>query len=378
MIWVGFIIVLCYFFAIVLLRVGYDRVSYFSVADNAPKTKFSLVIPFRNEAENLSVLVQSLQQIKYPKSYFELIFVNDASTDISEEVISEKLKKSTLNFQILQNIPNQPSPKKTAITLAIEAAQHPWILTTDADCSVHENWLRVLNDFIIHKNPVCVAMPVDYKVNNSFLQHYQLLDNWSLQAVTAGSFGLGNIVLSNGANFAYGKEAFKKVNGFSGNEHIASGDDMFLLEKFKKATPKQIGYLKSRNAVVITKPVNSWKQLIAQRVRWASKTTKQQSVVSKVLGLVVFAFNLLLLTSLVLTLVYPQQFYVVVALFFFKLCTDFSLLWKSAQFFRKKFPFLSFLSFLGSTFVYPMITVLVVISSFSGSYFWKGRRFKKM
>jgi len=374
MIWVAFTVMLFYFWAIVLLYIGYNRVSYFSTVEEKIKTNFSIIIPFRNEAENLPGLLKSLQQLKYPSSHFEIIFVNDASTDASEKISREHLKQTNLNFQILQNTPNQASPKKTAITLAISVAKNPWIVTTDADCTVPENWLKILNDYIISNAPVCVAMPVDYLVNNSFIKRYQQLDNWSLQAVTMGSFGLGNMLLSNGANFAYTKEIFNQVNGFEGNLHIASGDDMFLLEKCKQIFPEKIGYLKSRNAVVITQPITSWKQLISQRVRWASKTSKQKNTASKLLGLLVFAMNAFMLAIPILIIFWPHQIILIGALIFYKLLLDYFLLRKSSQFFGKPF---TFWSFLASTFIYPFVTVLVVVSSFSGSYVWKERSFQK-
>lgn len=374
MIWILFFSVLFYFCAIVLLCVGHNRVPYFSSEEKGAEIKFSIIIPFRNEAENLPALLQSFQQLKYPPSHFELIFVNDASTDASEDIIMKTLKDTQCTYQILQNTPNQPSPKKTAITKAISVAKHPWIITTDADCSVTENWLKILNNYVIAKAPVCVAMPVAYTVNNTLLQRYQQLDNWSLQAVTVGSFGLGNILLSNGANFAYTKEAFQHVNKFEGNLHIASGDDMFLLEKFKQTFPKQIGYLKSRSAVVTTKPVKTWKQVILQRVRWASKTSKQKSIASKVLGLLVFGMNGLFVVTPLIIHFWPQQAIFIVATVLFKIGVDSVLLGKSVQFFKKQIPLFSFLA---SIFIYPVITVIVVFSSFSGTYIWKERSFKK-
>jgi hypothetical protein len=43
--------------------------------------------------------------------------------------------------------------------------------------------------------------------------------------------------LCNGANLAYKKTVFTELNGFQGNENIASGDDIFLFEKFYKNIP---------------------------------------------------------------------------------------------------------------------------------------------
>jgi hypothetical protein len=60
--------------------------------------------------------------------------------------------------------------------------------------------------------------------------HFQQLDLVSLQGATIGSFGIGKGFMCNGANLAYKKSLFQELNGFR-NDTIASGDDVFLLQK---------------------------------------------------------------------------------------------------------------------------------------------------
>ena len=82
-------------------------------------------------------------------------------------------------------------------------------------------------------NSVMMVGPVSYNIlKHSFLENFQLLDFLSLQAATLGGFGIKKPFLCNGANLAYKKTVFTKLNGFQGNENIASGDDIFLFEKF--------------------------------------------------------------------------------------------------------------------------------------------------
>ena len=78
--------------------------------------------------------------------------------------------------------------------------------------------------------------------------------------------------MCNGANLAYTKTLFKAINGFEGNTNIASGDDVFLLEKAIKRNKNTVHYLKNTDATVFTKPVKNYSALISQRKRWASKT----------------------------------------------------------------------------------------------------------
>ncbi|MCB0465985.1 MAG: glycosyltransferase, partial [Aequorivita sp.] len=230
--------------------------------ETKPLTHISVVIPFRNEVENLPNLLKTIDKLKYPSEMFEIIFVNDASEDTSETIISAAIEKSKFSIKLIQNKRISNSPKKDAISEAIKNSNFEWIVTTDADCELPQNWLKTLDGFIQKNNPAMVCGPVIYESNGSFIENFQQLDGLSLQAVTIGSFGLSNQLLCNGANLAYQKNAFIKVNGFSGNNHIASGDDIFLLEKMKKAFPKRVQFLKSKDAIVTTKSQQKWRNII--------------------------------------------------------------------------------------------------------------------
>lgn len=374
MIWFVGCISFFYVLAMLLLLKGFYNISLFSLQNRFSTSTFSIVIPFRNEAENLPALLHSLQQIQYPVTHFEIIFVNDASEDTSEEIIRHTFTNSTLPFKIVQNIPHQTSPKKAAIALAIQQAQFPWILTTDADCTVPSTWLQVFNDFILDKNPVCIAGPVAYKIHDSFIHGYQQLDNWSLQATTMGSFGLKTPMMANGANFCYQKAAFKEVHGFQDNLHIASGDDVFLLEKFQKKYPQQTTYLKSKDAIVSTKPCDSWKKVIQQRIRWASKTSKTSTYSAKILGIIVLLQNSFIVALPFVLLLWNDLWQYGIALLLLKMIVDYFILKSSAQFFSKE---LNAPLFLSSFFVYASISVYTALASLFGSYTWKGRSYKK-
>lgn len=367
-----------YFISMMALVYGYNRVPMFHSEMESPATRFSIVIPFRNEAENLPILLKSISNLKYPSALFEIIFVNDASEDTSAELILNAQQTSELNIRLLQNKRISNSPKKDAITEAIKNAKFEWIVTTDADCELSENWLFSLDAFLQNAEtqqgitPVMVCGPVLYKSDNSFLGNFQFLDGLSLQAVTIGSFGLQMPILSNGANLAYQKNAFEKVNGFKGNDHIASGDDIFLMEKMRKAFPGQVKFLKSRQRIVSTKPQLSWKDAITQRIRWASKTSKQKNPLSLFLGVLVFLVNFSFLAIAILLILYPGNWMSFILLLYFKIISDFIVIRKAGSLFDKR---ISLLGFQWMPFVYAAITIRVVLGSFRGSYSWKGRKY---
>jgi glycosyltransferase involved in cell wall biosynthesis len=351
---------------------GFRKVKFFSSKEMQPEIRFSVIIPFRNEFENLSHLLKTIEELNYPSQLFEIIFVNDASTDSSEAIVLQAIENSNFSIRLLQNKRVSNSPKKDTISEAIKNSNFEWIVTTDADCELPENWLKTLDAFIQINIPVMVCGPVVYQSNGSFIENFQQLDGLSLQAVTIGSFGFGNPLLSNGANLAYKKDGFIEVNGFSGNDHIASGDDVFLLEKMKKAFPKQVKFLKSEGAIVSTKPQLSWRNVLNQRVRWASKTSKQKNAASLLLGLLVLFVNASVLAIPFFMVFDSKNFIFYLTLPGLKIVADYLFVSPSSKFFGTT---ISNYKFQIQIFIYAAVVLMVVIRSLSGNYSWKGRNF---
>jgi cellulose synthase/poly-beta-1,6-N-acetylglucosamine synthase-like glycosyltransferase len=360
-----FSIVLLYLLAICWLIYGCSKVPLYSKQGATPKTTFSILVPFRNEAENLPILLESLSKLKYPTDLFEVILVDDNS-DL-------KFKINDLKFKIslIDNIRISNSPKKDAITTGVPMAKNEWIVTTDADCVAPENWLQTMDAFIQNHSVEMIAGAVTYDCKPSFLHHFQHLDFTSLQGATIGSFGINKGFMCNGANFAYTKSLFQKLNGFAGNDKIASGDDVFLLQKAIAQYPEKVHYLKSKETIVRTQPTDSWKALFHQRVRWASKTSSYQSRFGIGLGLVVFAGNLSVILGLVLGFLGWMPFIYVALLWLAKFMVDAVLLYTTHRFLtnsRMRYG-------LASSFLYPFFSTSVVLFAFFGTYEWKGRRF---
>ncbi|SEP97654.1 Glycosyltransferase, catalytic subunit of cellulose synthase and poly-beta-1,6-N-acetylglucosamine synthase [Hyunsoonleella jejuensis] len=359
---------------------GFDKVSEFFLNDAQPKTKFSIVVPFRNEAENLPRLLKSLNALKYPKHLFEVILVDDASEDNSIEIIKKLLdtfrqsENTRTYIHVIKNIRTSNSPKKDAIATAIKHAKHEWIITTDADCIFSKFWLDSFDAFIQTKNPIGVIGPVTYLEEHTFLSRFQELDLLSLQGATIGAFGINNPFLCNGANFAYTKSVFNEVNGFYGNTNISSGDDIFLLEKIIKKYSKSVQYLKCEKAIVATKPQASWQALIQQRMRWAAKTSTYNNSFGKLVGITVFLMNLQVLLLPLFSVFGLFNIKIWVYILVIKLSIDFLLLYKTSAFFNQRRAFVSFLT---SFSVYPFFSVYVAVLSLFKGYTWKGRAFKR-
>ena len=365
MIFVLYFVIILYCLAIAFLIYGFTKVNTIDYIGLKPKTKFSIIVPFRNEAKNLLILLESLSKMNYPMELFEVILVDDES----EEVFS--VQRLKFKASVLNNIRVSNSPKKDAIVTAMGIVNTDWIITTDADCIVNRNWLLTLDNYIQLHDVAMISGAVTYDCKNSFLHHFQQLDFASLQGATIGSFGIKKGFICNGANFAYTKSLFKALNGFEGNDGIASGDDVFLLQKAVAQFPEKVHYLKSKNNIVITKPLNDWKLLFYQRVRWASKTSSYQSQFGKGLGILVFIGNLSLVLAFILSVLGLFSFLNLLLLFALKFTVDTVLIYKTNRFLTKtKIRYL-----IPSSLFYPFFSVSVALYSLFGKYEWKGRSF---
>ena len=357
---------LIYILFIGQLIYGCNRMKRFSKKEFTPKTSFTIVVPFRNEKENLPNLLHSISLLNYPIELVEIILVDDDS----EEVFS--VQDLVFSLKVIKNDRKSNSPKKDAIETAIQVAKNDWIITTDADCLIQKDWLTTFDQYIQENEVEMVASGVCYVPKSGFLSAFQNLDFLSLQGATIGSFGINQPFMCNGANFAYSKQFFKRLNGFQGNETIASGDDVFLLQKAVSVAPKKVGFLLAKESIVATKPVKTWNELFQQRVRWASKSTGYSSSYGKILALAVFGGNLVWILSFLLWLtnVLDQNIFMLfVAL---KFLIDFILLYKTANFFESKLKYV-----LASNLLYSFFSVSVAVYSLFGNYSWKGRNFRK-
>ncbi|HEY6143841.1 MAG TPA: glycosyltransferase, partial [Flavobacterium sp.] len=181
MILILYIILFVYVLAITALIYGFTKVHSFDYLGLEPKTQFSIVVPFRNEEENLPKLLNSLSKLDYPTDLFEVILVDD---DSDKEFQIPKFK---FQVSIIQNNRISNSPKKDAITTAIQTVKNEWIITTDADCTANENWLLSFDNYIQLHHFSMIAGAVTYDCENLFLHHFQQLDLASLQGATIGS-----------------------------------------------------------------------------------------------------------------------------------------------------------------------------------------------
>jgi cellulose synthase/poly-beta-1,6-N-acetylglucosamine synthase-like glycosyltransferase len=331
----------------------------------------SVVIAARNEEKNIANVLNALLQQSYPSKSFEIIIVDDYSTDNTAGIAQSFLNDRVHLIQ--PKVDAVSSSKKKAIEAGIKKANGELIVITDADCVPEINWLQAIVSFREKNKSAFVAAPVRLKLKSSMLSVFQTLDFITLQGITAASVSANMHSMCNGANLAYLRSAFFEVDGFKGIDKLASGDDMLLMYKIWQNHPHRVHYLKNKEAIVETEPMHSWKDFFAQRLRWSSKATYYQDW--RITGVLffVYLFNCLFLTLIITAFFDVYYWWVLLFYLIGKILIELPFVYSVAKFYEQRrlvvfFPLLQPLHIL-----YTIITGFV---SQLGSYQWKGRKTK--
>ncbi len=349
-----------------------------------PDIPVTVIIAARNEADNIINCLRSILNGAYPPKLLEIIVVDDFSEDETAALVRQFIEKRTgesaltLSIKLLQlsafllPAARFTANKKKAIERAVAQASGAIIVTTDADCLAPVDWLCLITScFSSNAHLSILAAPVAFHREMNLLQRFQALDFLGLMGITGAGIQLGWHRMGNGANLAYRKSAFEAVGGFSGNAQVASGDDMFLIQKMAAKWPGSVRFLKNPAATVHTTAKATWQEFWQQRLRWGTKNAALPEWRMKAILLVVwlFCWSILLVWGAVLFGLLSWQ--VLACQLLVKASADWLLLREMCQYFKRK-DLLRW--FLPSFFIHTAYIALVGLGSlFFKKYTWKGR-----
>jgi len=335
----------------------------------AKRIQATLIIPLRNEEDNIASLRFAIRGITYP--LLEVILVDDHSEDETLQM----LYKSFGELENIKILENPGAGKKEAIKCSISISKGEVILTSDADCFWKNSWVEEMLESFENPSINMVAGPVLSKQKPGILSGFQLMEWASILLVTNFGFAINKPVTCSAANLAYRRSAYEKVNGFQGNENNPSGDDEFLLKKIiNEFGPKSVLYKPLKENLVITQPESSWKDLIYQKIRWAGKWKSHKSLFHTIFALIPFFFQLIWLSSFLLLFQGKLGF-----LSFFLLWSS-KILVESLAFERilrsLENPF-KLPDLIITSFIHPFYVVGIGIGIIRGKFLWKGRENKR-
>lgn len=327
----------------------------------------TIIICARNEEKTIVACLNSLIKQDYEATKLNLILINDASIDNTAKYAEIVLKKSEINYKIISN--TRQKGKKQSITNAMQFATTKLVVLRDADTYTTSSiWLKSISDFFCDTHADLIIAPVMLSDNNGLLWALQAIENNTLAVLASGSAYYKKAFLCNGANLIFTKQLFEKTNGYTNHINIASGDDVLFLEDVKKIKGAKINYLKSESALVYTYPAFTLKELINQKVRWASKYKHNSNKLNGLLAILSFFVNAFWLFSLLYSFLVPQTSQLGIIYMVIKLLIDSLLLFLASQFLKNK-ALLWYVIPVG--FIYPLYACVIAIASFFIKPKWK-------
>ena len=336
-----------------------------------PKTKVAVIVAARNEVENILNCVNDILKQNYPAELMELIVVDDFSSDKTFKIL-KSVSDSRLRIIQMKDFvfAQESSSKKKSIETAIAKTTATLIVTTDADCRINESW--VINLVAEHElnQKQFILGPVAYHNENNLFERVQSLDFFGFTGIACGSLYWKMPALCNGANLAYTRELFYQLGGFTDNEKIPSGDDMFLMMKAFKQNPNAVSYLKSTDATVRTFASSSWNEFLQQRIRWGSKSKHYSDFRITASLAIIFFFYCFLVACGVMAFFQPLFLFVFLFMVITKSIIDAAFLFNVANFFGRKKLLLIFLP--AQIFHITYVLIAGVLSQVK-TYNWKGR-----
>lgn len=341
--------------------------SSFQRSIQAKHPSVTLIIPFRNEAAHAHRLINSL--IHQSDSEAQIFLVDDQSEDDSF-ILFQSLIENDPQFRLLQ------SPgvgKKAALDFAISQTNSEVILTSDADCVFPKDWIKEMSWRFEDPEVQLIAGPVVSSIESpSFFEAFQQLEWCSILLLTQLGFVQRKPLMCSAANLAFRKSAFEAVSGYTGNIHLLSGDDEFLLKKIVKSFGSQSClYLPFREVLVITSPQKTWNSLLNQRIRWASKWRLHRDFWHAATAIFTFFSQVIWLGAWVVMWFTPYSLIFVVGVFGAKIFAEKLALGKVGSRLGVNS---SWEIFLGTSLIHPGYVLLTGALSLWRKVHWKGRK----
>jgi cellulose synthase/poly-beta-1,6-N-acetylglucosamine synthase-like glycosyltransferase len=226
--------------------------------DNIPLPSVSIIVPAYNEEVNAVATIQSLLKTEYP--VFEIIFVDDGSTDKTFEVVSAAYENNPL-VKILTK-PN--GGKASALNFGITHANSDFVVCIDADTQLKTDAIYHLMSYFTDEEIGAVAGTVKVGNETNIITRWQSIEYITAQNMDRRAFDLINsITVVPGAIGAFRKSAIFRAGGFT---YDTLAEDCDLTMRILKQ-----GYIikNCAEAIAYTEAPESINMLLKQRFRWS-------------------------------------------------------------------------------------------------------------
>ncbi|NWG28158.1 MAG: glycosyltransferase [Ignavibacteriaceae bacterium] len=247
----------------VLIIYSLKRLNGSGKNENNP-VNISIIIAAKNEAENIDRLIDSMKSLSYPVELFEVIIVDDNSSDETFKKLKTKTE-SLKNFSVLELRSIGKRGKRDALNFGISKSNYPYILITDADCTPQKKWLECFSKKFQQDYDLLFGIAPFYQRNN-FVNKIACFENLRISILSFSMAFLGLPYTAAARNFGFSKKAFESLGGYSRTTDTISGDDDLLLREAVKNKMK-IGVVNETGSFVYSETKKTFKEYFRQRAR---------------------------------------------------------------------------------------------------------------
>jgi len=221
-----------------------------------------VVVCARNEEENLKLNLPLILEQDYPS--YEVVVVNDCSEDNTEQVLAElKQKYPHLRSTIIKKDGSFRNGKKFAATVGVKAAQHEWLLFTEAGCRPESaQWIASMSRGFDDDKSIVLGYG-SYLANKGLSSKWIRYDTCFVALQYFGFAKIGKAYMGMGNNLAYRKSLFFAHNGFAEHAHVFSGDDGLLVNA--AATRQNVAVVYTKDAHMRTTANKTFKEWLWQK-----------------------------------------------------------------------------------------------------------------
>ena len=222
------LIQMCYFWGLFSRLAFFKKKKYDS--NNTNYEPVSVIVCAKDAYEYLIDLVPRILSQDYPE--FELVIVNDCSTDETTDYLKELVdKRPDINVVSLTQSLNFFHGKKFPLSMGIKSAKHDLLLLTDADClPENDQWIKGMVS-AYGKNTEVVLGYGPYFTRKGLLNKLIRFDTL-YTAIQYLSMALAHRpYMGVGRNLSYRRELFYKNKGFTSHYTIPSGDDDIFISQ---------------------------------------------------------------------------------------------------------------------------------------------------
>ena len=361
------VIVLVYFLILLIFIIG-----LLSKEKNQKKqiinNNVSVIICVRNGQSSLNNILNDLKSQVY-NGEIEFIIVVDNSTDQTEQIILEHAKSdSRFKYAHSDNGGSSFSFKKKAIDAGIKNSKYDYLLFTDVDCRLNNQWVKSMMQQYNYEVDYIIGCSI-VRDSSKLVSTFQKTDFLMLMIASLSSTDSNFPLACTGQNQSYKKELYQSI-GFSKISHLLQGDDSIFMQLCNKNKSINVKFNTDKKSFVSSKSHSNWKDLLLQRIRWAADANIMWKY-NFIFYIIIIATFITNLSYLIMPIIFFNSIKYIAYFFILKFILEISLYYIGIKKLDQKFRVVDFIKWFFIQI--PYVVLVGILSFFISSFKWRGR-----